>query len=287
MSAHLATRFAPLTLATALALTAVAPAAVARSGVYAGDTKGGDPIVLTTDAAGQKLTGAVFRIRVDGKEDWWPLAGSVKVRPATADPHSIPTGTLNTDRNGKGRFAAKLVTQLGSGATMAGIELKGTLKAATATGTIKGWVTVTDATTGELSEFAQTKTVKWTAERAAGRVYGGATAARLPIVVKLNKARTAVTELSFACLATDTTPPGMFWSASERLQNFPVHAGRFGDAWDYAEDGSTFTYHYDVAGRVTATTVKGTVAITSSGTDESGAATGFRMPATRFTATSG
>jgi hypothetical protein len=82
----------------------------------------------------------------------------------------------------------------------------------------------------------------------------------------------------------------MFWSASERLGNFPLSGGRFGDTWSDTErysDGSTETYEWNIAGRVTTTSAKGTIALTSTFTEATGEAMGFRMAATKFTAATG
>lgn len=268
-----------------------ATAVAARQGVYGGVTKAGDPIVITSDARAKKITGAVFRIRVDGKDNWWPFGERVKVRSAP-NPNRIPTDVLIPARNARGRFDSSLVTRLSDGsdnAIMAGIRLAGSLKPRKATGTIRGWVTVTDPATGELSGSYQTKLTKWTAERAAGRVYGGATAADLPIVVKLDRRRAKVADLILSCYGEESAPAVGFWSSSEWLVDFPLTGGRFGDTFSYQEKqaGGTVTYDWKVAGRVTAKAATGTFALTVNGTQTSGEPFGIQMPATAFTATTG
>jgi hypothetical protein len=293
MSSRLTRERTVCTLAAACFALAPASTAAARDGVYGGATRAGDPIVLTSDAKGQKLTGAVFRIRVDGQDEWWPLAGTVKVRPAPKDPKLLPTNVLVAARNAGGRFDSSLLTVLATGpdrVLMAGVTLKGSLTTARAKGTLSGWVAATDAATQQPTGFWETGTVKWTAERSAGRIYGGATADALPIVIKLDRRAANVSDLWLSYGMDQSTPPGSSWSASDGFSDFPLTKGRFGDAFSNPireSDGTTTTYAWSIAGRVTPTAATGTVALNISGTQPTGEAFGFAMPATKFTAKSG
>jgi hypothetical protein len=206
-----------------------------------------------------------------------------------ADPTTLPMGVLVAQTNAGGHFEAQLIAG-GTDGVMAGVHIKGTLKPTKATGTIEGWVTVTDPSTGILVQDARTPAIKWTAARSAGRVFAGATTDSLPVVVTLNATRRKVSEIRFSCFTTETVPVGMAWSSSMRLTDFPITAGRFGDAWDDTEnyaDGSRELWHYDISGRVTSKAVKGSLAMSSTGSTPDGWTYGFRMPPTRYTATTG
>jgi hypothetical protein len=280
-------------LATALFALGPAATAVAREGVYGGVTRGGDPIVITTDANARKITGAVFRIRVNGDDgDWWPIAGKAQVRTASPDSQTIATGVLMASTNARGRFEARLLTTVESSpdrVALGGIILKGTLKPGKASGTIMGWVTVTNPETMELVGNYETRSVKWTAERSAGRVYGGALANDMPIVLKLDRRATKVSEIGLVCHIDLSTPPGWFWDSSEWLSDFRLRSGRFGDTfrWSEQEADWTATYDWKIAGRVTAKSATGSVALTTSVTESSGDVYTFVMPATKFTAATG
>ena len=87
-----------------------------------------------------------------------------------------------------------------------------------------------------------------------------------------------------------STPPGYYWSSSEYLGRFPLSNGRFGDTFSYAErefDGTTMTYDWTIAGRITSTSATGTVALGVSGAERAGQPFSFQMPAAKFTAFSG
>lgn len=276
-----------LAAAVLAGIVAMAPAtaALARQGVYGGETKAGDPIVITSDAKAKKITGAVFRIRINGKDDWWAVGERAKARPAPANPDLLPLGALVTTRNGHGRFAARTFIQVKFDPNkVVDIRITGTLQPRKASGTIKATVnnTMTD-------EVAGSATVKWTAKRAAGRVYGGATAAGLPIVISLDRHGVAA-ELGLSCYTEQSTPPGRYWSSNEWLTGFSVVNGRFGGAFSLPEqeaDGTTTTYQWNLTGRISAMSARGTVAMTVSGAESSGAPWSFVMPATRFTAATG
>jgi hypothetical protein len=284
------------TVAAAIATTLLAmsaDAAIAAQGVYGGATKAGDPIVITSDAKGQAITGVVFRMRVNSPDDWWPLSGKLGVRAAPDNPMAVPAGVLVVDRNARGRFSGRLIKPLGASperAYMGGMQLSGTLKPGKATGTIKGWVTVTNIATRELEGNFETASIKWTARRNPGRVYAGSTANALPIVINLNQRRTAVEDLWFSCFTEQSNPPGMYWSGSEAFSDFPLKNGRFGDSFSYPgryADGTTLAYAWKLNGRITSKAATGSIGMTLKGNEPTGESFSFTMPATKFTATTG
>ncbi len=276
-----ATRAIAAALLTALVALVPSGTALARQGVYAGSTKAGDPIVITTDARGKKITGAVFRVRVDSTDDWWAAGTSAKVRATAIDPDRIPLGTLFTTQNGHGRFAGLVAVQASGDPTMlVSVNLAGSLKPRKATGTLKA--SVVDSQTH--SAVASGTRIKWTARRAAGRIYGGSTAARLPIVITVDRAHRKVTELGLSCYTDDTAPPG-YWASNEWLMNFPIKSGRFGENW--SEPDGTTMYDWNLAGRIGSKSVTGTFRLWVRGLDTDGTAWRATMPMTKYTAATG
>jgi hypothetical protein len=66
------------------------------------------------------------------------------------------------------------------------------------------------------------------------------------------------------------------WVPAPRLTNFPLHANRFGDSWTEPfdlPDGTKRTVAYEVAGRVTQRSIKGTLHVGVTDTDAAGATT--------------
>jgi hypothetical protein len=266
----------------------------ARQGTYGGMTSDGAPIVLTTDAKAQKLTGAVLKIDVpDESGAPWLLGGKAKVVPAPKDlvSGSPLTDVLAATRNARGRFVTQLV-RLGAtdeALIVMTVDFKGTLKLKGARGTIKGTVEEIDPATGQVMETYKSPTVKWAADRAAGRIYGGSTADSLPVVIKLDPRHRKVADLWMACVIDDSNPPGWWWSSNEFLGGFPLKQGRFGDRFTYSEemsDGTTQSYEWNIAGRVTSKAATGTMGMTVKVVDNDPPLT-FTMPSTRFSATSG
>ena len=107
-----------------------------------------------------------------------------------------------------------------------------------------------------------------------------------PIVLKLDRRRTEVAELWVSCATDRTTPPGMTWSSSESLVDFPLVKGRFSYPVRYP-DGATLTYAWRIAGRVTVAKATGTIALQITDDEPTGETYGATMPPTRFTALSG
>jgi len=259
----------------AVAATAPAPA-LAGSAVYGGSTSAGAAIVIKADKKAKKLRSAVVSWKAncdDGRR--FPVA--VPLKAVTAEPGFTPGfRELATSRNGKGRFAG---TQLGGfergdqvGTLVA--KYSGKLSAKRASGTLDATITVIDKASRNVVATCRTGSVRWSATRSPGRVFGGSTAQDLPIVVRLDAKRRTVADLLYNWESATCKPDDMYINANEDFSSFPLANGRFGDAFDqsYAPDGGgEGKVSYDITGRVSRTRASGSVRVNVTQTDPAGA----------------
>ena len=192
---------------------------------------------------------------------------------ASIEPHGAARG------DGRNRFVGNRLPRSGSfrvkgsalesyGATQYGRvseTLAGRIKGNRAKGTLRMTIVVVDANTGAAQTTCDTGPVTWRSAAVPGKVYAGLTSGRRPVVVELSPDRSMVADLRVSWDAT-CQPEGGFLIA-DHLGNFPVDtAGHFGHPFDAgpftAQDGSSVALHYDLAGRVTAKRVAGTLAVT-------------------------
>jgi hypothetical protein len=254
---------------------ALAPPAVAKTAVFGGSTRAGDPIVLTGDAKAKKLRGIVIAWDAPCADGTYFGTGS-----ALTPTHLPPSGTpdvhdLVTSRNGKGRFAGSqfVAFDMGSGsAGMATIDVAGKLRPRRATGTLSAKVDVVDAT-GKSVGTCKSGKVKWTASRAPGHLYGGSTAQEEPVVVRVDKRRKRVSDMRIGWETASCQPPGSM-RISEWFTDFPLRGGAFGDSFDQtypADGGGQFTYSYALKGSASRRASRGTLSVQVKQTDGAGA----------------
>jgi hypothetical protein len=254
---------------------ALAPSAIAKTAVFGGNTRAGDPIVLTTDAKAKKLRGIVIA--------WDALCGDgtyFGTANALTPIHHPPGATpdvhdLVTSRNAKGRFAGSqlIAFNMGNGSVAhATIDVRGKLRPRRATGTLSATVEILDATANSVGT-CRSGTVKWTATHAPGRLYGGRTAQEEPVVVRVDKRRKRVNEMRIGWESASCQPPG-YMRIGEQFANFSVRGGAFGDSFtqEYpADGGGQFTYSYALKGSVARRLSRGTLSVQVKQTDAAGA----------------
>jgi len=261
------------------AAAAIAPSpALARNAVFGGSTSKGAPIVITADKKAKTLRSAVVSWRAvcdDGRG--FPIG--VPLEPVAADPGFSPGfRELATSRNGKGRFAGTQVGGLDMGDHVAALEAKytGKLSAKRAGGTIDATITMIEKASRNVVATCRTGTVRWSATRSPGRVFGGSTAQDLPVVVRLDAKRRAVADLLYNWESATCKPDDVYLNANEDFSSFPLQSGRFGDAFDqtYTPDGGgEGKAAYDITGRVARTRTSGSVRVNVTETDPAGAVT--------------
>jgi len=263
-----------------------------RQAVYGGKTRGEDPMVLWANAKGSEVTGATFTFTVRCPSgDSWPVYGDLAVRPAPKG-MAIPLGVFLEQVNTARRFRLSLLADLRAGdpyGALLTMTLNGTRGARKASGTLDATVTITNTQTMELVEVCEPAPVKWTAERAPGRVFGGTTAQHEPVVVKLNAKRSKVSELRLGWYTNDCTDPNQFMNYGDALYDFRLRGRRFGDAFSQdfpRDDGGSNRWEYDISGKVAKTRASGSFAASVTYNEPGGSQVTCRLPATRWSAVS-
>jgi hypothetical protein len=262
----------------AVAILVAAPPAGAAESVYGGSTNDGEPIVLKADAKAKTLSSAVIGWHAKcGDGMYFP--GSTELSATFATPGFSPGyRDLMMSRNAGGRFAG---TQLGAGSVATAamsmvVDLAGKLAPTRASGTLHAVVKIMDPATGAAITSCDTGVVRYVATRAPGTIYAGRTSQEEPVVVRVDVKRRAIADL-LANWRTSTCTPDALYRYPERLKAFPLkRTGAFGDTWtgDYPIDGGgKRTFAYQLGGRVTRTTTKGTLHVTMNDTDAAGTQT--------------
>ena len=183
---------------------------------------------------------------------------------------------LAMSRNAKGRFfGAQLAGfPLDSGTATVAVTFAGRLRAGSASGTLSADVVVLDESGNEV-DSCRTGTTNWNASRSPGRLFAGKTSQDEPVVVRVDAGRRNVTNFLVGWQTAGCRPEG-FARSGESLANFPLRAGRFGDALVSSYDdpgGGIQRYTMDLAGKVTHRSAGGTLRATITVTDAAGATT--------------
>lgn len=253
-----------------------APAALARGAVFGGSTAASQPIVVRTDAKAKRLSSAVIAWTADckGGQRWadWSEVAAVRAQPG----FTPGSGDLVLSRNRRGRFSGTQLYASSAGDLTAAItvQLSGRMKRKRASGTLHASVTLLDAA-GNMQDGCESGSVKWTASRAVGRIFGGKTSQGQPVVVRVDRARRNVSDLMIGWGSRRCVPDG-YLAFGERFADFPLKNRRFGDAFtqDFPmEDGSKRTYAYDVGGTVAKSAARGSLRVQVTQTDAAGAQT--------------
>jgi hypothetical protein len=262
-------------LAAAFSLI-IAPPSLGASGVFGGSTADGEAIVLKTDVKAKKLRSAVIAWRAECADGaLFPLGielTAVASRPGFTPSHD----DLVVSRNAKGRFAGTQIAAMDLGDRVAAfsVELSGKLRSGRASGRLRATVSIVEKATGTGVMTCDTGSVKWSASRDAGRIFGGKTMQDEPVVVRLDRKGKRVADLMVAWASTTCEPPDRFLRFPEAWSGFVVKARRFSATFDDAfttDDGGRLVYAYDLGGTVSRRSIKGTLQVTVTGTDAAGA----------------
>jgi len=267
--------FIPIALAAGVASSLfAAPPALARGMVFGGSTSNEQAIVLRADAKAQKLKSAVIAWEATCQGDRG-YADSADVTAVAADAGFQPGGDdLALSRNARGRFTGMQLRTESLGDLSAGIlvQMSGRMRAKRASGTMSADVVVLDAT-GAVQDRCTTGPVRWSATSAPGRVFGGVTSQVEPVVVRLDRSGRRVDDFMLGW-GSETCVPDGYINFGDSLTNFPLKSGRFGDSFSEPyklDDGSTRTFAYDIAGRVSRSEAHGSFHVTVKEVDPAGA----------------
>jgi hypothetical protein len=258
-----------------LALGATAGPAHAAGFVYGGTTRDGDAIVLTAPKGAAKLAGAVIAWHATC-DDQSRFSDAAAVTPAkAAGGLPVDRQDLVVARNAKGRFAGVQMYAEDLGTDMAAISLSlsGRLSRGHASGTLSATVKIADKATGAVASTCQTGAVRWAAVHAPGTIYGGSTAREAPVLLRVAPKR-KVRDLLIGW-DTQSCSDSSYHVYPDGFQNVPLsRTGVFGGPMSYTatfDDGSKRAFSYDLRGRVTRTSARGTLHVTTADTDAAGA----------------
>ncbi len=262
--------------AATAAVLAVSPPALAADAVYGGSTRSGDPIVLKADSAAATMRKLVISWEASCGEGG-SYAGRAELTPVKPTVGFAPgSQELLVSQNAKGRVKGVQLVGYDLGANVAAVQVEfaGKLKPKNASGTLSAIVKIVDKATGNAVTSCQTGTLRWTAARDPGFVYGGTTSQGEPIVVRLDQQRKRVNDLLFTWRA-GCTPSNGFFRIPEHFGGFPVKGnGSFGNpiSDDYPlTEGGKRNFTYQIAGRVGKPSIKGTLQVKVTETDPAGA----------------
>ena len=259
-----------------LALGAAAAPADAAGFVYGGTTRDGDAIVLTAPKGAQKLAGAViaWQAACEDQSYFSDTSRLTALKPVVGVP--IGPRDLLMTRNTKGRFTGiqALAEQSDTNTAAISVTVTGRLGRTTASGTLSATVKIADKATGAAVCSCQTGTLTLAAAHAPGTVYGGSTARDAPVVVHVAPQQRRVHDVLIGW-DTQSCTDGSYHVYPDVFQNFRLsRTGAFGDPFSYTanfDDGSKRAFNYDLRGRVTKTSARGTLHVTTADTDAAGA----------------
>jgi hypothetical protein len=262
-------------LAAALSLVVVPPA-FSASRVFGGSTSDDEAIVLTTDAKAKKLRSAVIAWRAPCTDErFFPMA--VELTPVANEPGFTPgPEDLLVSKNAKGRFAGQELAIWDLGGTQTAVinvELSGKLRATRASGRLKATVSILDSATAAEVATCDTGSLKWSASRAAGRIYGGKTTQDEPVVVRLDRKRRKVADILVGWQTSTCQPPDFYMAIGDRFTNLSIRSNRFGEAFESSypmDGGGQMAFAYDVAGTVSRRSIRGTLRVTLKRADAAG-----------------
>jgi hypothetical protein len=265
-----------LVVGAAAAMLAAAPSAGAAEPVYGGTTSDHEPIVLKADADGQSVTSMVIGWSAKC-EDGTYFFGGGRFAATKKLPGITPAlGELVMSRNAKGKFTGSRGSGGFAGALTTAIvlDVAGKIGPKKANGTLHAVVNLFDATTLAPAGVCDTGTLRFSATRSPGVVYGGATSQQEPVVVRVDGARRVVSNLLASWHTSTCTPDGLM-RFPDSMTGFPLKStGAFGDTFgaDYTlNGGGKRHFDYQVAGKVTSKAVKGTLHVGITDADPAGA----------------
>jgi hypothetical protein len=262
--------------AAAFALAAPG-SALGADAVFGGSTAAGEPIVLEADRKAKKLKSVViaWEAKCDGGQTF-PMATRLTATRAQAGFQPDP-GELAVSRNARAGFAGRQAgaMDLGNAIAVVSADYSGRLRRGRASGRLAGEVTILDRASGNQIDACRTGEVSWSATRAAGRIYAGATSQDEPIVVRLDARRAKVADLLVSWHSSTCEPPDRFLRFAERFGGFPVKAGRFGDTFEQqftGDQGNSIVYSYELGGTIARRAARGSLRVRMTNRDAAGVA---------------
>jgi hypothetical protein len=145
-------------------------------------------------------------------------------------------------------------------------KFTGRITRKSARGSVRATLTFLDGST------CTTGTQRWLLTHAPGRMFGGLTSQSMPVSVELSSSKKRITHLHIGWLAP--CPDGSAWVIPDFLTNFTLTSGQVDEAFqqEYPDiEGGMTRYDYRLSARVGQRTSTGTLNVTVSSIDATGA----------------
>ena len=210
-------RAAGIAIATAAA-AAIAPSpALAKNAVYGGSTSKGAPIVINADKKAKTLKSAVVSwTAVLRRRPRLPDRRAAEGGRRGARLHArLPRAGDLAQRQGPLRRHAARRLRHGRNVGALNASYSGKLSAKRASGTLEATITVLEKASRNVVATCRTGSVRWSATRSPGRVFGGSTAQDLPIVVRLDAKRRTVADMLFNWESATCKPDDVYLNVNE------------------------------------------------------------------------
>ena len=242
----------------AIAFAAVPSSASAALRSFGGETKDGQPLVVSVNAR----TGTVDRLVV-------MFSAKCKSGRSYSFGQRLERGRgripMRVRMRPGGRFTATSAAaeELEGGRVAGiGIEVAGRIRGSSVTGTLEGAVVIGAPDAPEPEDTCTYAKRSWSAIRAPGRVLTGETSQRLPVVMLLDARARNVRALNIGWNA-GCEPPG-FIQIPDALLRFRIRGGAFGDQYENTiklDDGTERIFRYDLKGRASRRRASGTLSV--------------------------
>lgn len=239
----------------ATALAVVPSSASARS--FGGETRDGQPIVVTTNAAG-KVDRIVLMFGATCRSGRGYSFGSRLTRRGGRVPMRV-----RMRRGGRFTATSAAAEQLEGGRVAGiGIKIAGRITGRSLTGTLEAAIAVGTADAPEPEDTCTYRRRSFSAISLPGRILTGETSQRLPVVLQLDARARNVRVLRIGWNA-GCEPPG-FVQIPDELVRFRIRGGAFGDDFEQTiplDDGTERTFRYDLSGRANRRRASGTITV--------------------------
>jgi hypothetical protein len=196
---------------------------------------------------------------------------------------------LGTKISTTGAFKAtgQALTGYGEQIGLLTYTLTGKVKGAVMQGSLRARLALSDPATQHVVKTVTFRTLRWMATSRAGRVFGGMTSRRDPVVVELNASGRVAKFLRIPWSASSETSN---WIVPETLTNQRLAGGTASRTWSTPftrDDGGRNTFDYALTLRVTGTKASGALQVKVTETSAAGAVEAISDSGTvKFTAAS-
>jgi hypothetical protein len=245
--------------AASLALIAAAPAsAAAPATVYGGTLPEDAPFALRFAKDGRTLDSLLSHVSLTCDDGQRRTLSGVDTFARTK---LSKRGALRVDG------ASTVAFDDGTGAVTE--RIRGTVRKGRARGTLSATMVLTVAATGA-KQTCRSGTLRWTVVSSPGTIFAGTTSDGRPLVLRRSRDGSQVDAVWVSFDAACQGGGG--FAIGEKLIDFPLRSGAFGDTWTFEPD-KTISALYSLRGRVAAARASGGFRVQVTVKDDAGATT--------------